>query len=151
MDAIKRILDRRLQRRVERNNLEQRLAQLDKEDADDATALRVLRGLYPEGPDPWSEPPAAARTQEPMATGRMSTKDAILAVLRDAYPNGLTAAQIKGKVFLKFRIALNPNTTTVSLVRFRKAAQPQVRIEGKTWFYVKDEAETKTAGGNVES
>jgi hypothetical protein len=68
-------------------------------------------------------------------------KDMILSILKDAYPTGLTAAQIKGKAFLRYQEHINPNTLTVTLVRFGKAKpgeQALVKCEGRVWTYIRD-------------
>lgn len=63
-------------------------------------------------------------------------KEMILAVLKEAGPEGATAKQIRAKVFLRFKTHINPNTLTVSLVRFSKGSEPKARCEGRTWYYV---------------
>lgn len=136
---------RRIARDAERMRLHKRIVELNAEGEKDAVAVEQLKQIYPDGfpsasdspvPDaveaPPTPPPTAAEMQK-MASD-MTVKDMALLILREAHPNGLTASQIKGKAFLKFRKHINSNTLTVSLVRLK----PKVKCEGRTWFYVRE-------------
>jgi hypothetical protein len=142
------LLEKRRQRRdEERLHLRKRLSELDAEAADDATALRVLKKAYEkedEAPEPRTLPKAIHTVGA--TPGLFFTpdadrpiKDLILAVLADAAPNGMTAAQIRDKAMLKYRRLINPNTLTVSLVRASKqrgTEPPVVRCQGRVWYYL---------------
>lgn len=136
---------RRISRERERADLNKRLLELNRQAEDDETALRVLKGLYPDGfaddtnADEEPPPPAGTLARIIHEQAVKNIKDKVLDVLRSSYPLGLNAAQIRAKAFLKYKEHLNPNTLTVSLVRFRKDGK--VRIEGREWFYVRDLAD----------
>lgn len=128
--------------------LNKRLAELAAEGEKDGIAVAQLRAIYPEGfpADGGAQidtvaadaieaaptPPATAAEMQQRG-GDMTVKQMSELILKDAYPNGLTASQIKGKAFLRFKKHINPNTLTVSLVRLK----PRVQCEGRVWFYVK--------------
>lgn len=145
-DAIAQLEARRLKREAERLSLQRRLAELVIEGEQDAVALKVLRQLDQkpiasaasnEAPDRLS----ATATIAPSGTAVRDVpfKTMILAVLQTAYPQGLTAAQIKAKVMLKYKRDLNSNTLTVTLVRASKDKDDQkaiVRCEGRTWYSI---------------
>jgi hypothetical protein len=145
-DAIAQLEARRLKREAERLSLQRRLAELVIEGEQDAVALKVLRQLDPqpiangasnEAPDRLhatgiTTPPGTAASDIPFKT-------MILSVLQAAYPNGLTAAQIKAKAVLKYKREINSNTLTVTLVRASKDKDDQkavVRCEGRTWYSI---------------
>lgn len=149
------IENRRIARDGERMAMNKRIAQLNAEADADAVAKRVylemksaglLADQQPAGdakqaamPDA-VEPAPATEVQAAEGTDLM-VKDMILLVLKEAYPNGMTAAQIKGKAWLRFRKYINPNTLTVSLGRFSKPkdGEPrQARCDGRTWYYMRE-------------
>lgn len=142
---------RRQQREQERLALRKRLAELDADAAEDQAVWKGLTKLYGSKESLGHVVAAAASVAAPNpapATGLaarveigkdMLAKDMILTVLRDGAPSGMTAAQIKAKVVLKFGRHINPNTLTVTLVRASKQRgdeAPLVRCEGRTWFYL---------------
>ena len=138
---------RRQRRDEERLALRKRLAELDAEGTEDATAIRVLRQVYSAADKTLrdgkivhgGQRAAPTNVSPPAPAEKMSNKELCIAVLRDAAPNGMTAAQIKSKALLKYRRVINPNTLTVSLVRASKSRngnQAEVRCEGRTWFYI---------------
>ena len=159
MDPFARLEERRARRDAERLSLTKRLHQLNQEAEEDAVAAKVLLKLYPEHvPAPAPQLPEkpsildrlraartlAASTPSPASVAAtqdsgagLKLKDMILNVLREAYPNGLKAQQIRGKVQIKYRTDLNPNTLTVTLVRYSKGDDPRARCEGRTWYYVR--------------
>src|SRR4051812_33817603 len=107
-DAFARFDERRLRRESERAALNKRLGELSREAEEDAIALRVLKSMYPDGIQRAGETapvPARIKADTPAAGSPdgagagMRRKDMILTVVRDAYPSGMTAAQIKAKVF----------------------------------------------------
>ena len=148
-NPFSRFDERRRQREAKRLELNKQLAELNAEGEKDAIAVAQLRAVYPNGfpnddgpprsidrrPADAIEsppaPPATAAQAQNVAGGNLTVKEMALMVLRDAMPNGLTAAQIKGKAFLRFKKHINPNTLTVSLVRLK----PKVKCEGRIWFY----------------
>lgn len=136
--------DRRMKREAERNAMIKRSAALNAEAEKDSVAKLVyLETLaappVPDAIEPAPPPPVyAAKSAD---TGKLMVKDMILAVLRDAYPNGMTAEQIKGKAFLRYQQHINPNTLTVSLGRYSKPKEGELRLarcEGRVWFYIRD-------------
>jgi len=141
---------RRQQREQERLALRKRLAELDADAADDQAVLRGLSKLYGSKETLGHVVAAAASVVAPkqgspalverVEAGKdMQIKDMVLAVLRDGERSGMTAAQIKAKVLLKYGRHINPNTLTVTLVRASKRRgdeAAQVRCEGRTWFYL---------------
>jgi len=147
-DPFQRLDARRQSRERERLLIQKRLAEINAEDADDAVALRVLRNLYPDGfsNHPQTDAPEKPEAVTPdsasakFAVRTLPVKTMLLSVLKDAFPGGLTAAQIKGKVWLKYKQEINPNTLTVSLVRASKQKgdePPRVRCDGRTWYYLR--------------
>lgn len=149
-DPFKRLDDRRRERDRERMELNKRLAVLNQEADEDAIALKVLRKLYPEQPKTpgnvilahefdrqrLSELPLAGERPSGSLPRLIPAKQLVLAVLREAYPEGLTAGQIGGRALVKHKRSINPNTLSVSLARHKEDGA--IRLEGKTWFYVKD-------------
>ncbi|MDP6788159.1 MAG: hypothetical protein QGI13_13630 [Rhodospirillales bacterium] len=73
---------------------------------------------------------------------RIKRKTVIRRIVKEAYPEGLQAAQIRGLAKEKNGIELNPNTVTVTLGRYKEKGI--VRLEGKTWFYVPIKERHKT-------
>jgi hypothetical protein len=148
-NPFSRFEDRRRERDAERMRLNKRLAELAADGEKDGIAVAQLKAIYPNGfptaaldqdidmigADAIEAAPAPpARALEMQQRGGDATvKQMAEAILRDAHPNGLTASQIKGKAFLRFKKHLNPNTLTVSLVRLK----PRVMCENRIWFYVK--------------
>lgn len=137
-----RFEERRRNREAKRLELNKQLAELNAEGEKDAIAVAQLRLVYPDGfpdsglpapPDAVEDapPPPATAAQLQQRGGELTVKDMALAVLTDAWPSGLTASQIKGKAFLRYKKQINSNTLTVSLVRLK----PEVRCEGRIWFY----------------
>ncbi len=141
--------ERRRRRDAERMRLQKRIAELSREGEDDAIAARVYQDAMTSqtatavaiASDPATPKPDAVEASPykvvmmPRASVEApKVKDMILAVLRDAYPNGLTAANIKGKVYLRFKEQINSNTTTVTLGRFSKDGI--VKNDSRVWFYV---------------
>ncbi|MBA2587742.1 MAG: hypothetical protein H0U98_03860 [Alphaproteobacteria bacterium] len=139
--------ERRLKREAERTAWNKRAAQLNAEGEADAVAKRVyLETVKPASavkpsPKPDAVEPAPQATVEGGAAAEeIPVKDMILTVLRDAYPLGLTAKQIKGKAYMRFKKHINPNTLTVSLGRYSKPKDGEPRLarcDGRTWFYVR--------------
>ncbi len=152
-DPFTRFEYRRRQRELERIQLTKRIAELNAEGERDAIAVAQLRAIYPNGfpasdeqaveigpvPDAIEPPPLPPSTAAEMqaAIGAFSVKEMALNILREAAPTGLSATQIKGKAFLRYRKHINPNTLTVSLVRLK----PKVRCEKS--YLVLCEAERK--------
>jgi hypothetical protein len=145
---------RRIARDQERQRIMRRVAELNAEGEKDAITREVLQSLYPSGfpkafiparepdtadpavPDgfePAPLPPETAAHKQATRGGEMTVKEMAVAVLQKAYPEGLSATQIKARAFLRFQKHINPNTLTVSLVR----AKPRVKCDGRTWYYVK--------------
>jgi len=155
MDDLQPLLakfDERKQRRErERFALNKRLVELNAEAERDEVTVNNLIAIcsehhkdyvpnltIPDAVEPAPPPPTAAAVQ--MASNGMRVKDMVLAVVRDAYPQGLTAKQIKGKAFLRYKHDINPNTLTVTLVRYSKGNEARVRCDGRTWYYVPQKA-----------
>jgi len=149
--------DRKRKRDAERLLLNKRLLELQADSEADIVARRVYEDMVksgqwsPDRSDVPATPDEPKRTityqltglsvqaaQAPMAQAPM-VKDIVLSILKEAYPVGLTAAQIKGKAFLKFKTHINPNTLTVTLGRYSrpKDGEPRLaRCDGRIWFYV---------------
>lgn len=152
-DPFERFWQRRLMREHETKIIERRTAEIRQEDEADAIAVAQLRKIYPNG-FPGGKPRQAEIQQPrelstPVATAHASSagipvKDMILAILKGAYPDGLTAKQIKAKAAIKYGAALNPNTLTVTLVRYSKLPVPCAKCEGRVWCFVASPA----ANGN---
>lgn len=159
MDDLQPLLDkfeRRKQARAEeRLRLSKRLAELNAEAERDDITVANLKVIFskevlaaageiiakelapPDAIEPGPSPPPTARDlRRPDKAGPYLVKDMVLAVIREAYPNGLTAKQIRGKAYLRFRQNINPNTLTVSLGRYSKGPEPRARCEGRTWYYI---------------
>lgn len=136
--------DRRMKREAERNAMIKRSAVLNAEAEADTVAKRVYLETLTARPVPDAielAPPPHVYAAKSADTDKLMVKEMILAVLRDAYPNGMTAEQIKGKAFLRFKQHINPNTLTVSLGRYSKPKEGEPRLarcEGRTWFYIRD-------------
>jgi hypothetical protein len=143
-----RFEERRISREAERHRLRRRLVELESEGQKDVIAIEQLKAIYPEGfpaelkmarvaPQPDSIEPAPENllTLSPRAN-KHSYKDVILSTLQDA-PAGLSAAQIKGRAFLKHQVHINPNTLTVTLVRLSKGDAPLVKFEDRAWHYLR--------------
>jgi len=147
-DPLTLIQDKRRRLAEERHALLSRVQEIDKELLDQETAIRVIRELLPPEPDVQPAPlpaglvaaakaPAAGVQKPPLV------KDMVLAILKDAYPRGLTAAEIRQGAIERFGATVNPNTLTVSLGRFK--AENLVSIEGRQWRYTPTEAEKTEA------
>lgn len=152
-DPFIRFAERRHQREDERLRLSRRLAELQAENDRDVIAVAQLKQLYPNGfpqsdepspqpqrpvPDaiePPPPPPSTVVESQRRGSGLMA-KDIILSILKDAGPDGIGAKQIRAKAFIRYKTHINPNTLTVSLVRFSKGDQPKARCEGRTWYYI---------------
>jgi hypothetical protein len=143
--------DRRLKREAERMAMNKRMAQLNVDGEADAIAKRVYLDMVKGGdipavqaepkaptPDAIESAPAAPDTAPRRNDGYM-VKDMVLAVLRDAFPAGLNASEIKHRAYNRFKQHINPNTLTVTLGRYSKPkdGDPVIaRCVGRVWFYV---------------
>jgi hypothetical protein len=148
------LIERRVKARAEeRLGLNKRLAQMNIEDDKDKIALEVLRDIMgierpavlPVGlryVGVAQELPLGSAVAIQQSAAQMSAKQMILSILKAAHPEGLVSKQIGGKAQLKYKAMINPNTLSVSLSRHQ--ADGRVRLEGKTWFYVKDEEPKKS-------
>lgn len=147
MDVFEKLAARKARRDAERAQIEaarseqnRRLAALNTEADRDEIALQVYRELSREdGADPVPE----QITRAIHVVGTPPVKDMVLAILKTS-PNPLTAKQIKGMATIRFRTAINPNTLTVTLGRYK--SDGTVRLEGRAWRYV---PEGERAGGNA--
>jgi hypothetical protein len=151
-DPIAILEARRIKREQERMEINKRLSQLNAEGEEDTIALRVLRRILSSNGDAEkTNAESLASRLSPVvnvsgslaamvqASGGMLVKDMIIAILRDAGPDGLTATQIKGRAALRYKANINPNTLTVSLVRASKPKgeqAPLVRCAGRIWYYI---------------
>ena len=149
--------ERRLKRDAERSAMVKRSAQLNAEADADAVAKRVYletiaaspsapAAAVPDDIEPSPAPPIFAAPVSD-TTGKPMVKDMILSVLRDAYPHGLSAAQIKAKAYLRFKQHINPNTLTVSLGRYSKPKPGEAKLakcDGRVWYYIRQGEPEKT-------
>ena len=123
----------RLQKRREKLLVD--IASVDADLRDFQATLRVLDRLSGQAKsDRGAERPTAV-------------KDVCFDILEEAFPAGLQAAEIKERGLARYGMDINSNTLTVSLGRLKDAGQ--VRIEGRTWFYVPPESEA--AGSNRDA
>ncbi|MBP6012035.1 MAG: hypothetical protein KBA31_07390 [Alphaproteobacteria bacterium] len=74
-------------------------------------------------------------------------KEMLLDVLRDAYPSALTAGDLRELALERFGKAINPNTLTVTLVRYRH--DKLVTVVNKMWRYVPHPSDQMFFGNDV--
>lgn len=143
MDIFRKIDQEREKLKERRHELAQQIAKIDFELADWDAADRVMQKLHAtemaEQIGPAFES-AKAELQETIIGGAKqrpfggTTKKLVLAIMRDAYPQGMNSADIREKAKKSYFREINKNTLTVTLVRLREDGG--VRIDGKTWYYV---------------
>lgn len=148
IDPFRILEQRRMKREEERAKLNARMAELTAEGHQDAIVKAWLEKEYPNGFQ--SDTPVAKRmtpilgdvvaAQEGVvATNHKSVdhppiKDMLLAIVKEAYPNGLKASQIRAKAYVRWGVEINQNTLTVSLARHQE--HDRVKCVNRLWFYV---------------
>ena len=145
MDAIELIARKRMELDAERVQLLKRLSEIDKEVADQDTAIRVVKSVMGQVVSAGEAIQDQADTPMPIRTNPLGyrVKDVAIAVLKDAYPNSMNAADIRKAALEKYGIEINSNTLTVSLSRWK--TDGRVMIVGREWSYLPKAAEIMEA------
>lgn len=76
-----------------------------------------------------------------------SIRDLVLERLKSAAPRGLKASEIRGYIEALRETQLHEKTVGMTL--YRLSLDRLVRREGRIWFYVPQDAETKNPGGDT--
>ncbi len=140
MEFVERLEQEIAKLRKRRETLVNEIASTDAELKDCETALRVAQklGAVSGGmkiityPPMVSVSPAPAPQPVPKFKGQVS-KLAIY-LLKQAYPTGITAGDLREVAAEKHETDIKPTSLTVALGRHK--ASGAVRLDGRTWYYV---------------
>lgn len=119
--------------RQRRADLAEEIEKVDRELADLDAAERVLKRLD-EFEAQWELIIEPVEPGPPTHKFQGTTKQLTIQILKDAYPRGYKAGEIRELAEFLHATKINPNTLTVTLGRLR--AEETVRNDARTWFYV---------------
>lgn len=122
--------------------LQEERQKIDLEIKEYETALRVIEKIEGGATPPAGTLKTVLKAAVPEKGKAATVPEMCLAVLKDAYPEGLEKAMIFKKIKEKYGREVKSNTLTITLST-RLKDKELVRIEGKrTWFYVPQQNET---------
>lgn len=125
--------------RRRRSELEAQRKAIDSELADLEAAERVVMKMAPDVVGRVTQIlPSVSQSAQSALSPKAKRKTIIREILRGVYPRGLQAGEIRQIARDMYGTELNPNTLTVTLGRHKEKGI--VRIDGRTWYYIPEEA-----------